>query len=207
MFDVYRRPRPSPEWRQSALVIMDVTGAFLGPREPPLVAARRVRTACGLAGWNVLPNIVRLLDSFRAARHPIVFALPVWSSEAAYGGATAGYPMAVADDGLAPGLEPGEGELLLEKTKASAFFGTPLASFLIRNGIASIVLAGCTTSGCVRASAVDGASLGFGIVVVHDACFDRVHTSHLVALQELDVKYATIVSTDAAMDSISQAHR
>ncbi len=88
---------------------------------------------------------------------------------------------------------PRPGELVLEKPKASAFFDTPLGTHLRAAGIDSVVVAGATISGCVRATAVDAFSWGFRTFVVEDAVFDRSRLSAGVGLYELDSRYADVV--------------
>lgn len=90
-------------------------------------------------------------------------------------------------------LTPRQGELVIRKAMASAFFGTPLATYLRRRNVNSIILGGTSTSGCVRATAVDGHSLGFSVFPVEECCFDRSRTSHLVNLFEINTRYGTVI--------------
>lgn len=78
----------------------------------------------------------------------------------------------------------------------SVFFGTALTSYLIDRGIDTLIITGATTSGCVRATAVDAFAYGYKVVVPYEAVFDRVKTSHLVNLFDIDSKYGDVVSTD-----------
>ena len=87
---------------------------------------------------------------------------------------------------------------MITKTKPSAFFATPLVTWLIQLGIDTVLLAGGSTSGCVRASAVDAFSYNLNPFVVAEATFDRSNTSHRVNLFELDQKYATVIGADTA---------
>ena len=93
--------------------------------------------------------------------------------------------------------EPGEAVIL--KKYASGFFGTDLASRLTSAGIDTLVLAGCTTSGCVRATAVDAVQLGFRPMVVREAVGDRSPAAHEQSLFDLDQKYADVVALDEAL--------
>ena len=88
---------------------------------------------------------------------------------------------------------------LIHKTRASAFFGTPLDAYLRRGGIDSLVVAGESTSGCVRATDVDGHSYGFHVMVVEEATFDRISISHKVNLFDMHHKYATVVHLEEAL--------
>src|SRR6476661_2833676 len=84
------------------------------------------------------------------------------------------------------------GELVVVKQYASAFFGTSLASTLHAAGVDTVVIAGVSTSGCVRATAMDALNAGFRPQVVRDACADRTAALHENNLSDLDAKYADV---------------
>jgi maleamate amidohydrolase len=94
---------------------------------------------------------------------------------------------------------PREQDILLPKKHPSAFFGTPLASYLINARADTIVVTGCTTSGCVRGTVVDGFAYNFRALVPYDAVYDRSATSHAVNLFDMASKYADVLSTDEAL--------
>lgn len=94
---------------------------------------------------------------------------------------------------------------VLVKRYASCFFGTDLTSRLVSQGVDTLVICGCTTSGCVRASAVDACSIGLRPIVVRDAVGDRVPLSHLISLFDIDLKYGDVVALDEALDALRAA--
>lgn len=94
---------------------------------------------------------------------------------------------------------PREGDVVIRKTKPSVFYGTPLLSSLVDRRVDTVIVTGCTTSGCVRATVVDAFSNGFATIVVEDAVFDRGELSHAVNLFDMDQKYADVVDTDEAL--------
>lgn len=192
----YARPRPAFAGVAPILLVIDVTEAFVGPNLPVAQAQEVSRQACGERAWATLPPIRRLLETFRTAGHPVIFTAPD-PAQRWVGAATAGQILpAERPDGQVLGeLAPRDGEMILVKSKSSAFFGTPLLSALIQTRRDTVVIVGGTTSGCVRATAVDAASHGFEVLVIEDACFDRVALSHAVALIDLDVKYARIINS------------
>ena len=98
-----------------------------------------------------------------------------------------------------PRLERREDEALIVKKYASAFFGTDLATRLTTAGADTVVIAGCSTSGCVRASAVDALQHGFRPMVVREAVGDRNPVAHEQSLFDLDAKYADVVGVDEAL--------
>jgi isochorismate hydrolase len=91
-------------------------------------------------------------------------------------------------------VAPVEGDILLPKKHPSAFFGTPLASYLIEAGVDTLVVTGVTTSGCIRATVIDAFSYNFRAVVPHEAVYDRSQISHAVNLFDMAAKYADVVS-------------
>ncbi len=99
---------------------------------------------------------------------------------------------------LDPRLQRLPGESLLPKKYASCFFGTDLTSRLLSQGVDTLLLAGCTTSGCVRASAVDALQTGLRPMVVRDCVGDRSQAAHDQSLFDLQAKYADVVSLDEA---------
>ncbi|CAM3961563.1 Maleamate amidohydrolase [Bordetella tumbae] len=100
-------------------------------------------------------------------------------------------------------LEPISGELVLRKTNPSAFFGTSLAAWLSQRGVKTLLIAGCTTSGCVRASVVDAMCHGFRPLVVTDCVGDRSLQAHEANLFDMKQKYATSMPRDVALEATS----
>lgn len=100
---------------------------------------------------------------------------------------------------IVPQLQPTSGELVLSKTNPSAFFGTSLAAWLTQRGVQTLLIAGCTTSGCVRASVVDAMCHGFRPLVVTDCVGDRSLPAHEANLFDMNQKYATLMPRDMAL--------
>jgi len=98
-------------------------------------------------------------------------------------------------------LRPTEGELVVRKTVPSAFLASGLDSWLKAQGVNGLVIAGCTTSGCVRASVVDALSLGIRTVVVSDCVGDRALDAHQASLTDIAAKYANVMSAEAILDA------
>jgi maleamate amidohydrolase len=104
---------------------------------------------------------------------------------------------------FAAGLEPAPGETLITKQYASAFFGTTLASTLTALSIDTLLIAGVSTSGCVRATAVDCCQHGFIPLVVREAVGDRDAAAHQANLHDLQAKYAEVVSLESVRTYLS----
>ena len=182
------------------LIVVDVTYGFTGSEGLTLEeAVAEFHTACGPAGWEAMPRIVRLIELFRKLNRPIVFTRSDLDATTFAGKATNSRRKEKPPpkfNAFPPALAPRESEWVLEKTKASAFFQTPLSAYLIKQGVDTTVVCGVSTSGCVRASAVDAFSHGFKTVVVDDCCFDRSHFAHCANLFDLQAKYATVLSLE-----------
>lgn len=185
-----------------AVLMIDLYARVFGDRPEPLAAAiERFPSSCGMSAWNALGPLRRLLAVGRehaAVAHTTGESRP----EADLGGATRGardprdLPPAQGYE-IVESLRPQAGELVVYKSRASAFFGTPLDTALRLRGIDTLVIAGESTSGCVRATVVDAYSLGFHVVVVEEATFDRSPTSHKVNLFDMHHKYATVAPLEA----------
>jgi maleamate amidohydrolase len=190
---------PQGVGERPCLIVIDVVTSFLGPRpgsdEPASVMA------CGEAGWKALPRITELLDRCRAAGVPTVFTKGDPEDKAFCGGSVkrtsaSDVARAVHEAPFPSELVPRSDEYVLSKPKASAFFGTPLVSYLVRNRIDTVVLVGTTTSGCVRATAVDASANNFKVLVAHDACFDRSAFAHAANLFDIQMKYGDVVTSE-----------
>ncbi len=103
---------------------------------------------------------------------------------------------------IVPQLAPREGELVVRKTVPSAFFGTGLAPWLTQRGVSTLVVAGTTTSGCVRASVVDAMSFGFRPIVLSDCVGDRALPPHDANLFDMDQKCADVLTSSALFESL-----
>ncbi|MFP7760188.1 isochorismatase family protein [Marisediminicola sp. LYQ134] len=173
-----------------ALVVIDFVDAYLEP-DSPLYAGVEIE----------LESATRVLHAARAARIPVIYTVVEQETSGAGGGLfarkvsglstlAAGSPLGA----IAAPLTPEPGESVVSKKYASSFFGTSLASDLTVLGRDSVILVGLSTSGCVRATAVDAMQHGFIPLVVREAVGDRRPEPHAAALFDLDAKYADVVS-------------
>ena len=100
-----------------------------------------------------------------------------------------------------------ENEVLITKKYASSFFGTSLSSILAVQGIDTLLLTGATTSGCVRATAVDGLQYGYRTVVVEDCVGDRSQSAHEASLYDINTKYGDVDSLENIIEYIQQLNQ
>jgi maleamate amidohydrolase len=177
-----------------ALLLVDLTYAYLDPASP---------LYAGEGGAAVVAACAKLLQAARSSGAPVIHTRIVLSPGGMDGGLfvrkVPSLAMFYDRDGFSktpPELEPAPGELVLAKQYASAFFGTSLASSLRVLGADAVVIAGASTSGCVRASGVDAMQHGFIPLVVADGCLDRDARPHEAALFDLEAKYAEVITSD-----------
>lgn len=199
--------KPTGFGKRPALLIIDVQYRTVGTTPKPFwEAIKEFPTACGQVGWDAVANIKRLLEVFRSRGWPVMYPY-VAPKEAFDAGRLADKVpalMGVAAKGyeFVPDVAPLPHDVLLPKKHPSAFFGTPLVSYLIDAGADSLVVTGCTTSGCVRGSVVDGFAYNFRIAVPEDAVYDRSQTSHAVNLFDMASKYADVMPTADVIEAL-----
>ncbi len=200
--------RPSGVGKRPALLIIDVQYRTIGTTPKPFWdAIKEFPTSCGEIGWNAMRNIVTLLAEFRRNNWPVLYPHIAPKNKATDGGRLAQKVPAIMDIAakgyeFPPEIAPREGDVLLPKKHPSAFFATPLASHLIDLQADTLVVTGCTTSGCVRGSVVDAFAYNFRSLVPHDAVYDRSATSHAVNLFDMASKYADVGSTAEIIDRL-----
>jgi maleamate amidohydrolase len=207
--------RASGFGERPAIAVIDVQYRTVGDEPLPIreSIARHYRTSCGEAGWDAVAGIERLLAAAREQGVPVIYpyVAPKTAIDTGRTGEKIPSLMEVPERGYAfvEEIAPREGDLLIPKRHPSAFFGTPLASYLIDMHVDTLLLTGCTTSGCVRATAADSFAYNFRTGVVEECVYDRSPTSHAVNLFDIDSKYADVVALSRALeyvDSLAPAH-
>ncbi|WP_333836576.1 isochorismatase family protein [Novosphingobium sp.] len=185
-----------PFGTRPALLVIDVVVAYLTPGSPLYDPAFEA----------ALASNERLVAAARKAGMPVIFTNVVYQPGGADGGLfyakvpalsafQRGSPMGAFPDTL----QPLPGETIVSKQYASAFFGTSLASTLAAQRIDSLLITGFSTSGCVRATALDALQSGFVPFVVREACGDRHAAPHEANLFDLQAKYAEVIDEARAL--------
>ena len=105
-------------------------------------------------------------------------------------------PVDPSDYAIRPEFKPQPQDVVITKQRASVFFGTPLTAHLTQLGVQTLIICGESTSGCVRATAVDAYSHGYHVVLVEECCFDRSILSHKVNLFDMHHKYVDVMHVD-----------
>lgn len=194
--------RGTLEWgTRPALIVIDFVKPYVTPGSPLYADFEPQRLAA-----------VRLFESARAAGILIIHTEVAYQPGGTDGGvffrklpALRCFDRSVHPElvGFAAGLQPRAGEIVITKQYASAFFGTTLASTLAVNRIDTLLIAGVTTSGCIRATAVDACQHGFIPVVVRDAVGDRASGPHEANLYDLQAKYAEVAPLQRVQQYLS----
>jgi nicotinamidase-related amidase len=190
--------RPSGIGKRPALLIIDVQYRTVGTQPRPFwEAIKEFPTSCGQVGWDAVANIKPLLAEFRKRQWPVLYPHVAPKNKATDGGRLAEKVPAIMNIAargydFVEEIAPREGDVLLPKKHPSAFFATPLVSHLIDAGADTLVVTGCTTSGCVRSSVVDAFAYNFRVLVAEDAVYDRSKASHAVNLFDMSEKYADV---------------
>jgi maleamate amidohydrolase len=189
--------------KRPAIMVIDVNYNFCGDRaEPILESIERWRYSCGEVAWTTgIPAIEKILEVSRLKRLPIIyttnprrpdgFDLGVWSYKSHRSDDEVDV-MGHKGNEIVVEVAPHPDDVFIEKRKPSAFFGTPLMSHLTMLGADSLILTGTTTSGCVRATAVDALSYDLRVTIPHEGVFDRGEVSHKIALFDLHMKYVDV---------------
>jgi nicotinamidase-related amidase len=199
--------------KRPALLIIDDYYQVLGTKpEPILDAVKTWPMSCGEEGWEAIHRTEELLAAARANHIPVIYATGMefpspWGTRKERKSSLTPEQQAIQFD-IVEEIAPIEGELVVKKASASAFYGTPLLAHLVFNDIDTVIACGETTSGCVRASVVDGSTNRFQMGVVEECTFDRTEASHAINLFDMNQKYADVVSlaeTIAYFDAIGES--
>ena len=199
--------RPTGFGKRPALLIIDVQYRTVGTeRRPFWEAIKEFPTSCGEVAWDAVGNIARILKVFRANGWPVLYPYvsPKQTFDAGRLSDKVPAIMGIAAKGyeFVAEIAPEEKDILVPKKHPSAFFGTPLASYLINTGADTLIVTGCSTSGCVRGTVVDGFAYNFRVMVPQDAVFDRSEVSHAVNLFDMSEKYADVMPTDDILKAL-----
>lgn len=201
--DIYRRQglgHSTGLGRKCALVLVDFIQGFV---DPALLGGEHVAQAAR--------QTQELLAGFRQLGLPIAHSRMVFAEDGADHNvfcrktpALTRFTEHAECSQILPELAPASGELIVRKQGASAFFATGLADWLHGKGADTVAVVGCTTSGCVRATALDAMQHNFMTVVVEDCVGDRAMGPHRASLFDLQQKYADLMSRDALLAALTQ---
>jgi nicotinamidase-related amidase len=180
------------------VLVIDMQRLIVGDNEPILDAIEDYRTAMGDVAWNAIDYIEPFLEFARSEDLPITYTRVVPSS----------YDDPDHEDlDIVDPVAPEPGDTVVDKSYASAFYGTDLLSRLVSGNHDSVIIVGNSTSGCVRATAVDAKQNGLSVIIPQECTFDRIEASHKVGLLDLWMKYAEVLETEEVEDYIETLDR
>jgi len=175
----------------------------------PIELIKTNPSGCGRYAYEAIEPTKRLFAAARAAGLPIFYSTGDMRNESKpdFVGATKRVKPSVdaADYTIRPEFKPQKGDVVITKQRASAFYGTPLAAHLTQLGVQTVIVCGESTSGCVRASAVDAYSFGYHVVLAEECCFDRSLMSHKVNLFDMHHKYADVMHVDEIIAHLAKS--
>ncbi|MBB4287375.1 isochorismatase family protein [Roseospira goensis] len=188
-----------------ALFIIDVQYNFCGDQpEDILEGLKKYRTHCGPEAWEAVKHIEPLMHTAREKNIPIFYTESARRPDMIDSGVQVGKSHRGTEKTVIEGthatqtvapLAPRPKDILIGKRKPSCFFGTIFMSHLNFLDVDTLILTGCTTSGCLRATCVDAYSFNFKVVIPEETAFDRFQASHAVNLFDLNCKYADVMPT------------
>jgi maleamate amidohydrolase len=195
--------------KAQALIAIDLYEVVYqgGPLPIPEVT-KTYASSCGIHAWNAIEPTQRLFAAARRAGLPVFYTTSETRPDARPVTMTTTKRRETRPDPklyeIRPEFAPQRGDTVVRKSRASAFFGTPIVAHLTQLGIQTVIMCGESTSGCLRASAVDAYSYGFHVVIVEECCFDRNILSHKINLFDLHHKYADVIGVDAVVNDLKK---
>lgn len=184
--------------QRPALLVIDMQYRTLGTRRLPIAESmKEFPTSCGETAWAAADRVAVLMETFRHKQWPVLYPYVAPKNGNELGRLAAKSPsmwqVGIKGYEFFEGIAPQSHDILVPKKHPSAFFATSLVSHLVDLGVDTLVMVGCTTSGCVRASVVDGFSYNYRIVVPDDCVYDRSDAVHRVNLFDMAQKYADVM--------------
>ncbi len=193
------------------LMVIDCQYNYIGADEPVEQQQDRWPAGGGEKAWAAVRVAGRLLVAARAADVPVIYTRNVQKRTVrfdSFAGKSSWDHSSTLDESagsrIVEEIAPQDGDFVLDKSYASAFYGTPLVNYLVGLGTDTLAIAGVSTSGCVRATAVDAVSRGFKVAVVADAVADRIIASHKIALLDMWMKYTDVMDSASVIAYLEQ---
>lgn len=189
-----------------ALLAIDLYNlVYRGGAKEPHEVIGEFPSSCGKYAWDAVEPTKALFAAARSAGIPVVYTTAPMTSTVVATNRQAGLASSDDDYDIFEAFTPQDGDIMIVKERASAFYGTPILPELNRLGVKSLIVCGESTSGCVRASAVDAYSAGYHVTLAEECVFDRSLLSHKVNLFDLHHKYSDVLGVDEIVTHLEQA--
>lgn len=202
--------KPAGYGQRPALLVVDVIYNFVGDQPKPILESiKEWRYSCGEVGWQGVYALERLIAKSREKRIPIFYTTWERRADKLDNGAWNRKNYRVDDNidvighkgnEIVAEVAPEPHDIAFVKKKPSAFFQTPLVPYLIDMKVDTIILTGTTTSGCIRATAVDGFSYNYFVVVPEECVWDRGEVTHKNNLFDIHQKYGDVVGLNSVLN-------
>jgi len=195
--------------RRPALLVIDMQYRTMGTVRAPIAESmKEFATSCGEAAWAAADRVLPLMALFREKGWPVIYphVAPKNGNELGRLAAKTPSMWGIGQRGYEffEPLAPRAADILVPKKHPSAFFGTSLVSHLVDLGVDTLVMVGCTTSGCVRASVVDGFSYNYRVAIPYDCVYDRSDTAHRINLFDMAQKYADVAPSASLIAQLAR---
>lgn len=196
-----------------AILIIDVQYRTCGETPKPILESiKEFKTSCGETAWKAVNVIENILAVARPKGVPVIYPIVERKNRFETGRwkdkipAMADTPSYTGSRGtqVIESIAPQPEDVIVSKRYASAFFGTPLMTYLNDLDRDSLIVTGTTTSGCVRSTVVNAFSYGFKVIVVEDGVYDRGEVTHAINLFDMDMKYADVTPSAGVIDYLKQ---
>lgn len=194
--------------KRPALLLIDMIYNSIGDKpEPVLESLKKYPYSCGEVGWVAVTRIKELLNVAREKESPIIYSVlereSFDKSLAKFKISTAMVQSAEAGtkgSQFIAEVAPQEGDIIVKKKKTSAFFGTPLVTYLTHLQVDTLIIVGCATSSCVQATVSDAYQYNYYTLLPEECIFDRHPLINAVTLFNIDGKFADVVSLEMVKD-------
>ncbi|MCM3321374.1 isochorismatase family protein [Cytobacillus kochii] len=197
--------------KKPALVIIDIQHNYVGANLPIADQLETWPSGGGAKAWEAIEKIKKMKKLSDQLNIPTIYTRNVQKKTINFDSFAvkaerdnSKYIDGRPEAQIVSELEPESKDLVVDKSYASAFFGTPLISYLVKMGVDTLIIVGGSTSGCVRATAVDAVTHNFNVAVVEDCVYDRIELSHKAGLLDLWMKYCDVSPSEEIYDYLKQ---
>ena len=196
--------------KKPMVVVIDIQYNYVGEDKPVLEQLGEWPSGGGEAGYRAIEKVKVLLDKAREKDIPILYTRNVQKDIKfdSFSNKTdrdqSKYMEGHKGTFIVEEIAPTPKDMILDKAYPSAFYGTPLLSWLVKLGVDSLIIVGGSTSGCVRSTAVDAISRNYNVAVVEDCVYDRISISHKAGLLDLWMKYTDVPNLEEILGYIEE---
>ncbi|SLN57180.1 Maleamate amidohydrolase [Aquimixticola soesokkakensis] len=195
--------QPHGPGKHMALLVIDMQVTAIGENLPIVEQIEKFPGNCGPHAWKSIPVQQDMIAAARAADMPVIYSKHIFHAYAGFANAASGvFSENDPRSEIPPEVAMQKGDILVEKQTPSCFAFTNLHLIAKEKGIDGFLVMGNSTSGCVRATCVDGEAMGYKMQVIEEGVFDRIEMSHAAALFDMQFKICDVLSASEALEVI-----